>query len=209
MTPRQLLAAGAAAIALLLAGSVWLLWRLDQPGRGAGTGPSGSAPAASGPTLAPAGLTVLDLPAAPPPPPAPREPAFQPSVRGLPQAPALTPWVQVPVAVKLSDLGPLAAAVNAGLEEARQDMAPCFRAEAAAPAEAPATADDPPTGPAVLVLQLESREKGLDLVDTEVESRGTSSRQLIACCRKALKGWSFAAEKAAAGKRYRLKYLLQ
>ena len=215
MSARQLLAAGGAAILLLLGGSLLVLG--PRGGVDGSAAPEGPGAGSSG-ALRSAGLGPGDLAPAPAPlppagaaPPTPRPQAFQPSVRGLPSAGDEAAWGAVPVAVKLADLGPLAAPVNASLELARRDMDPCFQAEASAPdagAPGPAAAE-PPTGPAILVLRLESRERGLDVVGTELESSGSSSRALVECCQAVLHGWSVAADAARPGRRYRLKLLLQ
>jgi len=67
---------------------------------------------------------------------------------------------------------------------------------------------NPPTGPAVLMLRLEAREGALDVVDTELDYLGTSTRALATCCQHVLKGWPIPAPLAVPGRRYRLKYLL-
>jgi hypothetical protein len=119
----------------------------------------------------------------------------------------------VPVAIKVADLGPLAAAVNASLVEARRDMDPCFKAEAAAleksPPPEPPPGEEPLTSSAVLVLHLEARERGLDVTGTELETLGTSTRELVTCCERVLRNWAIAADRASPGKRYRLKMMLQ
>lgn len=205
MTSGRLLAAGAATVAVLTGASVLLLSRLD------GAAPGAPPPATSQPPAPPATPVVAEVPAppAPSPAPAPRPQAFQPSVRGLPSASDQAAWERVPVAIRLADLGPLAAAVHASLETARQDMSRCFEAEARAGGDGTSPGEEAPTGPGVLVLRLESRERGLDVAGTEVASRGTSSAALVACCREVLRGWSIPAEAAQPGKRYRLELLLQ
>lgn len=133
-------------------------------------------------------------------------------IRRRPSAEAGTAWDQVPIAARPYDLGPeLARPVTTALEAARGDMEPCFKEEerALARGEGPRfDPTDPPTGPAVLVLRLESREGFLDVVDTELDYAGTSTRALPACCQRILKGWPIAAPLATPGRRYRLKYLL-
>jgi hypothetical protein len=118
----------------------------------------------------------------------------------------------VPIAARPYDLGPeLARPVASALDAARGDMEPCFKEEDRALAQGRGPKfdpRDPPTGPAVLVLRLESREGALDVVDTELDSLGTSTRALAVCCQQILKGWSIPAPLAVPGRRYRLLYLL-
>jgi hypothetical protein len=60
-----------------------------------------------------------------------------------------------------------------------------------------------------MVLRLESRADGLDVVGTEVESLGTSSPELARCAGHVLAGWPIPAQGATTGLRYRLKFMLQ
>jgi hypothetical protein len=102
--------------------------------------------------------------------------------------------------------------VTRGLEAARAQMDACFADEAKrlARGEGPRfDPADPPTGPATLTLLLESRPGGVDVVDTQVVSLGTSTAQLVSCARQVLKGWPIAAPDAAGGRRYRLRYTVQ
>ena len=147
------------------------------------------------------------------PPSAPEPLASPPRIGARPRAAASVAWEQVPAAARLSDLGPgLAAPVNAALKAARDEMDSCFEEDSRLLASRPAAKygpDDQPRGPAVLVLRLESRAGGLDVVDTEVETLGTSTRELVECARHVLKGWPVAVPNATAGIRYRLMYLLR
>jgi hypothetical protein len=132
--------------------------------------------------------------------------------RQRPSAEARTPWAEVPMAARAYELGPdLARPILDALDAARDRMTPCFEEEARAlergegPGFDPA---DPPTGPAVLLLLLESREGGLDVVDAEIAYLGTSTRALAECCRHVVRGWPVVAPLSTPGRRYRLKYLL-
>ena len=209
MGPRRLILIGGAGIAFLGAVAVALiLWLGGSP-----------APMAAGPggpdatTAAPPAL-VPQPPGAPAPLPSASEPPVSPPrIGGRPHAAASVAWEQVPTAARLFDLGPgLAAPVNAALKSARDTMDTCFEEDTRLLASRPAPKygpDELPTGPAVLVLRLESRAGGLDVVDTEVESLGTSTRELVECARHVLKGWPVAVPNATGGIRYRLIYLLQ
>lgn len=205
MNPRTLLFAGAATLAVGLTGVVFAI------SRGGGVLALRPVPAAEpdGPAAPPAPATAVPAVA---PEPAPEPPRITPAaIRARPSARSDVSWREVPIAVRLSDLGPaLAAPVKRGLDEARGRMEPCFEAEAR---ELAASRRPPPEpdvgGPAVLILSLESRPGGLDLVDTELESLGTSTRGLVRCCREALRGWTFDVPEAPAARRYRLKLPLQ
>ena len=212
MSPRKVVLLGGTAVALVAAVSaallVWLEGRAPTAVGGA-AGPGGDAGAAS-----PAGGAIVPVlaptPAPPEPPPEPL--VSPPRIGARPRAAASVAWEQVPQAARLSELGPgLAAPVNAALRAARAEMDSCFAEETRLLAKRPAPTydpDAPPTGPAILVLRLESRAGGLDVVDTELESLGTSTRELADCARHVLKGWPIDAPGATAGTRYRLKYLL-
>jgi hypothetical protein len=108
----------------------------------------------------------------------------------------------------MRDLGPLAAYVRTGLNDARREMGHCFEADAAVRARA-ADPDAAPTGPAVLLLYLEARDGALDVIDTRVEYLGDSSPELVDCCRTVLRGYEISAFNAKPGQRYRVKYQLE
>jgi hypothetical protein len=118
----------------------------------------------------------------------------------------------VPVAARPYDLGPeLAKPVAAALDAARGQMDPCFEEDDRLLAAGKGPRFDPrnpPTGPAVLTLRLESHEGALEVVEAELDSLGTSTRELATCCQQILKGWPIPAPLAAPGRRYRLRYLL-
>jgi hypothetical protein len=117
----------------------------------------------------------------------------------------------VPLAFRPAGLGAgLAAPVSTGLAAARRGMAPCFdeerrRLAGATPEAAPAGA----FGPAVLVVRLEAQPGKLAVAGTEIASRGTSSRELVECCRRSLAGYELDAPAAAPPARYRVQLLLQ
>ncbi len=208
MTPRKILLA-AVAIALLLVGASLLV--LDRMDRTAGPGAGGATPSNADPV---AGATpgvgstpaLADAPAEPPPLVTP------PNIGARPSAASSIPWDEVPMASKLGELGPgLAAPVNTALRAARATIESCFEEDRQLRASRPAPTYDPdnmPTGPAVLVLQLESRGGALDVVAATVESLGTSTRELANCACQVLRGWPIPAPAASPGRRYRLKYPL-
>ncbi len=212
---RRIALLGGAAVLLLGAASLAIVLRTgrtDGPGGGSpatATDPPATAAPVPAPGTVAAGASVTQGPAVSQP-----EPPVPPTtIRGRPRAASTVAWEDVPTAARLADLGPgLAAPVNAALRAARDTMESCFeedtrlQASRAAPRYGP---DDQPRGPAVLVLRLESRPGGLDVVDTEVESQGTSTRELVACARHVLKGWPIPAPAAPPATRFRLTYLLQ
>jgi len=207
VSPRKLALLGVAGAVLLAAASLALLTWLEGP----------ALPATAAPGLPGAGVTAPAGTPAPPAaaaePPAPEPLVSPPRIGARPRAAASVAWEQVPAAARLSDLGPaLAAPVNAALRAARATMDTCFEEETRLLARRPPPPSDPDAparGPAVLVLRLQSRAGGLDVVDTELESPGTSTPELVACARQVLKGWPIDAPAATPGTRYRLKHLLQ
>jgi hypothetical protein len=202
---RTLALGGLAALALLGGAAVLLVQVLEPDG--ASPAPAAAPPPAD-PVAAPA------LPASPGlAPPAPASavgPAPPPAIRSMPRATADVAWEEVPEAARLHDLGPgLAAPVSRGLQAARAQLDGCFEEEARALARRATPPDPEALGPAILVLRLESRPGALDVADVEVEAQGTSTPELVACARHVLRGWPIPAAGAEAGRRYRLKWLLQ
>jgi hypothetical protein len=213
---RKIVLTGGAVALLLVAGSVALLSWLDRPSRSGGgrpdTTPSGETPGAAASGAGPADPA---LPALPGQPGLPAESApliTEPTIGARPSAAAVVPWEMVPAASKPAELGPaLAVPVNTALRAARATIESCFEEDRRLRAGRPAPTVDPdnvPTGPAVLVLQLESRGGALDVVSATVESLGTSTRELAECACQVLRGWPIDAPAATAGRRYRLKYSL-
>jgi hypothetical protein len=210
MTPRRIVLTGAVGVLLLLAASLALLNWLDSPALPAALRWDASAPAGTPVVAAPE-----VLPASPALPNVVAEPLpiiTAPDIGARPSAAAIVPWDLVPIASRLGELGPgLAAPVNTALKSARATIESCFEEDRQLRASRPAPPYDPenvPTGPAVLVLQLESRAGALDVVAATVESLGTSTKELAECACQVLRGWPIPAPGATAGRRYRLKYSL-
>jgi hypothetical protein len=91
-------------------------------------------------------------------------------------------------------------------------MKPCFAEERrvlAAGRAPPFDPADPPTGPAILVLDLQTRSGGVDVVSANVESLGTSTPELATCAVQLLSGLAIDAPAAPQGKRFRLLHMLQ
>jgi hypothetical protein len=125
---------------------------------------------------------------------------------------AVVPWDRVAVIGRVAELGKLARPVARGLAAARDGLGPCFAEERRALAAGrapPFDPADPPTGPAVLILDLETRPGGVDVVSANVDSLGTSTAELAGCAVQALTGYAIDAPGAPAGKRFRLMHVLQ
>lgn len=222
----SLRAAGLAGI-VLAAAAVAAWWAaLDAPlpasARDAGGGVEAGAAAAAVAPVASAGAQPVAPVVAPPYGPDAGPPAAVPArispvqaLHATLRAPASTPWERVPVATRVHQLGPAAADVRRALDAVRSELDACFEDEArwlaAHPAAPPTDAADgaPARGPGVLVLQLEARAGALDVVDTTIDSLGTSTPALVDCARHVLRGWPIPARRVAPGSRYRLKLALQ
>jgi len=181
----------AAVVAGGIAAIVWLS-RGEAGLPGAMDATSGSAPA---PAVAPG--TASEPPASAPS-PAPAPPA------------APKEWSQVPVAARISDLGPpLARDVYDGLQRARAALEPCFVADERDAAARPRVPEEEDAwGAAIVTLQLEGRPGELVVVNAPLQSLGTSSMLLVDCCERVLRGFRMPAPKAVPGKRYQLQYQL-
>jgi hypothetical protein len=206
---RRVALLGGAIVLLLGFGGLAISDRLGGATRPPGTVPGGETAvgsrAASTETI-PVGLSLGNVSADPAP------IITAPDIGARPSAASIVPWDLVPVASRIGELGPgLAAPVNTALKSARATIESCFEEDRQLRATRPAPAVDPdnaPTGPAVIVLQLESRAEALDVVAATVESLGTSTRELADCACQVLRGWPIPAAAATAGRRYRLKYPL-
>lgn len=214
MTERKIILTGAIGIGILIA--VALIGIAVLGGR-ASSPPAAREPAPLPPypPLAPRAEVVPAAAAtpAPAPEPATTAPARTVAPAAVPRAPGAegpAPWESVETALKPSGLGvELAAPVSDALVEARDRLQPCFDEEAKRLAYArPAAATAGAHGPAVLVLRLEAGDGKLVVADTEVASQGTSSRQLVECCRRMLRSHELAAP-VAPPQRYKVTMPLQ
>ena len=218
MKARTLAIAAVAGAAILVAAGIAAVqvFEASLPVTGAGSSttapPDPSAAGAAQSGIVPSGLPSTE-PAAPTPLHEPASPAV--AQRGLvrpaverPAAPGAAPWESVETALRPAALGPdLAAPVSDGLAEARNGMQHCFDDEAKRRArERPSSrpVGGGSTGPAVLVLRLEALEGRLNVAGADVTSSGTSSPQLIECCRRALIGFEFAVPAVKPPERYRV-----
>jgi hypothetical protein len=202
---RNVLLAGGLAIAALVAFAVLALHALEDPPRpraGAGTDD------------APADRTAV----APAPGPAPAPPLADPSAVAPPAAapaPAAAgvPWDRVPVATRSHELGRgLARPWREGLDEAHRAMSHCFAEESSR--RASGQAPPPPEGasqaePPALVLSIEAHDGALQIVGSEVAALNGHTPEFVDCARAVLDGWTVQVPEARAGRRYRLRYLIQ
>jgi hypothetical protein len=202
MTDGRKIALAAGAIALLGAGGLAFLLA-SSGGRGAGLT---SAVAEAPPPPQPARPDALA--------PAPSvADAGEPRTAAAPPGPVAAaperPWSAVPAASRLSELGPLAPDVYAGLQLARIALEPCYQAADRVEANRPPRPDDEDAfGPAILMLELEARRGEVAIVGAPAQSLGNSTPELVECAERTLRGFRFAAEHAAPGKRYRYQYQL-
>lgn len=220
-------AAGIALVAALALGIAWLSWggtgsgprrSTEGAGQEAGAGWAASGDAAAAPQPRAAGGAAG--------PAIERTPAQEAALAAVPTAAPGdafdTPeWQSAKVAFRPRELGRLGPYVQAGLDSARRDMDFCFRSartpeeRVAAPAAAadPAGEEEPPppprADPAVLLLYVEAREGALDVVGTRLEHRGTTSTELVECCREVLRGLEIKAFNTVPGRRYRLRFRIQ
>lgn len=195
---------GLAALAILLLGTAALavLWALDRAAAPA-------RPEASEATPAPPASGSPPFPASPAPAASGLPEVTPPRIGVFPSAASTVEWERVPIAGKPSELGrELARPAFDALAAARAQMEGCFEAENRRAERAPPGGEDH-AGPAVLLLRLESRQGGLDVVGTEIDERGDSSPDLVACARTVLEGWPVPAPAAASGRRYRLKWVVR
>lgn len=217
MTGRTLVLAALAGLVLLVAAGMAAVVLLDRPAGGPSSAPVPSvvasgdaAPVLVPPTFAPNPPVSTARAGEPPPAHAAPAPAVERRllVKGADAPPedADPVWAAVDLALRPAALGPdLAGPVARGLAEARGTYRHCFDEEARRLAgrrssRTPADAQ----GPAVLVVRLEAVEGRLLVAGTEVASTGTSSTQLVECCRKALQGYEFDAAAVKPPERYRV-----
>lgn len=122
-------------------------------------------------------------------------------------------WADVAVATRASQLGvQLARPVHLALLDARERMSGCFADETTRLAHRPPREfdpNDPPRGSAVLDLHLERNGDELLIVAAEPEYLGTSTPELVACCREILVGVQIPVPGTPPASRYRLKFPLQ
>jgi hypothetical protein len=187
-----------------------VVWGATAGLGGAGRVPGGDSapptPAVAQPTPT---ATPLVLPprAEPVPPP--------PLIQGPPRPqPPEGSWEAVPQVARASHLGPLGGAVGRALNGLQPLLSACFdEVTQARHGQTPytTTQDAQPLedyGTTILVLQLETGQGEVRIVDAPVETRGGASDGLIACAQRVLRGRSFQVPGARPGARHRLLFTL-
>jgi hypothetical protein len=123
------------------------------------------------------------------------------------------PWDLLPAVSRPYELGTfLAAPVFDGLAAAHVELEPCFDAEQRQLENMPAHEYQPGEqrfGPAMLMLELETRAGVVVIVSADLDTLGTSTPELVACAQKVLKGRVMPAPEAPPGERFRMRYVLQ
>jgi hypothetical protein len=214
MTTGRLVVVGAAGIALFLATALYAVDRLiSVPPPLAGVAPDPvvaarpwtpqSATAAATPPASdlPAGLggvgmkpvVVMD-PTPPPPPPG--------------------SWEAVPISRRATAMGKAGTALGQELNEMHPVLSACFDEDAQArhgTSEVAVVRDRSPqadSGVPVLVLQVETMNGAIRIVDAPVEARGDASDGLLACAQSKLRGKVVEAPGTRPGERFRVLHML-
>jgi hypothetical protein len=142
---------------------------------------------------------------------APPHPGGAPQALPRPGAPEARPpvaWSDVPVATRVTELGPaLARPVADGLADLRPKLARCVAVDHQRRELAPTPVAAPPA-PAELVLSLAARAGAVHVEAIEVRSPGASPG-LVDCAQRLLAGAAFPAPGAVPGRRYRLAHTLE
>lgn len=213
MSVKRGLAAAIAAIVAFLALSLYAVDRMLSDPAPAATAGGGAAGTRGGAAVDPSSLgsapPSTDLPAglaglsagkpvvevdAPPPPPPPGS------------------WEAVPISARAAALGKGGPGFGRELNDLQPELGSCFGEEAQARHGAErvtAVRDASPqadVGATVMVLELESLNHAMRIVDVPVETRGDASDGLLACIQSKLRGRVLPAPGARAGERHRLLY---
>ncbi len=214
MTNGRLVAIGAAGIVVFMAVALYAVDRLTGSPAPAGSAAPDAAAAAEPWTpqsaaaavrppdndlpggLGAVGLTPTVVKDAPPPPPP----------RGS--------WEAVAVTSRAASLGKVGVAVGQDLNELHGELSACFDEDAQARnagSSVAAVGDRSPqadAGVTVLMLQLETMNGAIRIVDAPVEARGGASDGLLACAQSKLRGRVVPYPDARAGDRHRLLHTL-
>jgi hypothetical protein len=196
------IAAAAISILLLGSGSILAVYFLSGSGDGGASPASDAAPAVPVPPTP--DLSRYQGGSASPPKPMEYAPA-------PPRPPAGT-WEAIPPVARPAALGPLGAALHAGLQELQPRISDCFQRGARAGQGVTAVKEEyvalPDTGATVLMLEVEALPGQVRIADAPVETRGGASDGLIACAQQVLRGQAFPARVASPGARHRVLYPL-
>lgn len=215
---RRLLLAGVAGIAVLLGGSVLLLYRLTadepgRPGRPAAAPPGAPAPGVPAPALAPPPGLERAIQAVSPQSDAL---AFDRMADKAPAPPPPPPgsWEAVPVVTNRSRTkDPVAAVLGRELADLHDQLVACFDPAVASGvgAAVPSRVKDDlqdDAGATVLVLQVEARPGAARVVDAPAAADGGASEATLACVQAILRGKEFEDPRIRAGGRHRIAYSL-
>jgi hypothetical protein len=151
-----------------------------------------------------------------PPGASPVEPPPPPLIQGPPRPePAPDSWEAIAPAARPAALGPVGGALGRGLNELQPDLSACFdEVTQSRYGQQPFTKvrDYAPLdehGTTVLMLQVETLQAQVRIVDAPVETRGPASDGLIACAQQVLRGKMVPAPQARPGARHRVRFALQ
>ena len=138
-------------------------------------------------------------------------PGPMPTYEAPPPPPAEGSWEAVRPVARPAALGSVGAALGRGLNEIKDQLDACFDEDAQArygQVAVTRTRDNAPIvddGQAtILMLQLETQQGAVRVVDAPVETQGAASDGLIACAQRLLRGLEFEAPDAKAGQRHRV-----
>jgi hypothetical protein len=120
-------------------------------------------------------------------------------------------WEAVPVTARASALGPPGAALGRALAELHPRVSACFdeATHARNGQEAHTTVKDDvmdDNGVTVLMLQIETGQDEVRIVDAPLASQGGNSDALVVCVQKLLRGRAFPAPGVTAGRKHRMPY---
>jgi len=211
MTTGRLVAVGAAGVALFLVASILVVDWLTSDPRSAGAG----APAETAEAAQQRAVREAEFLAAHP--GAGQEAVNLKSVYQVdqgPPPPAQGTWEAVRIAPRAAALGKVGVALGQDLNELHPALSACAEEDAQSrhgTSAISAVQDSQPAddaGVPVLVLQLETMNGAIRIVDAPVETRGGASDGLLACAQSKLRGRVVEAPGTVGGQRYRLLYTL-
>lgn len=215
---KKLAVGGAVGIVVLLGGSylaVDLLFRDPGPAGPAGPAGLGETPVLSAPLPPPEVLESVRHRITPDTSALVAQLEKVKEVTPAPPPPAKGTWEAIPVAsLRNRSLGAVGGSVQAELNELHDALADCFDEETASRhgAGAVSAVKDavPPdeSGAISLVLQLETRQGEVVVVDAPVETRGDASDGTLSCAQGVLRGKVLPVPGAKAGERLRARFTL-
>lgn len=212
---RKLVLWAVAGILLLFGAAVALILGLGDSSSLIGGAVVGPADPASG-AASPSGPPPPALANLPMPPSSPGSPPIAPPIQygPPPTRPPEGSWEAVAPVARPAALGRIGAAIGRELNEIQPHVAECFAAATAARHSGQAVSsvqDEAPlddAGTTILMLQVETLEGQVRIVDAPVETRGRAGDAVIACVQQALRGQTFAVPDARPGSRHRILYTL-